>query len=89
MPDWANARRPTDLGPASRIGASEVARVPNEVSEAALAHTIKDRVKAAYLRTDFFEQRKLLMEAWAAHCGSGRTAASSHKLDIPVADQAA
>ena len=68
---------------------SEVARVPNEVSEAALAHTIKDRVQAAYLRTDFFEQRKLLMEAWAAHCGSGRTAASSHKLDIPVADQAA
>ena len=49
---------------------SESARARDEVSEAALAHTIKDRVKAAYLRTDFFEERKLLMEAWSAHCQS-------------------
>ena len=65
---------------------SEAARVPNEVSEAALAHAIKDRVQAAYLRTDFFEQRKSLMEAWARHCGSG---CSGHELHIAVADQAA
>ena len=42
---------------------SESAKVRDEVSEAALAHTVKDRVKAAYLRTDFFEERKLLMDA--------------------------
>ena len=65
---------------------AEVARVPNEVSEAALAHTIKDPVQAAYLRTNFFAQRKSLMEAWARHCGSG---SSSHELHISVADQAA
>jgi integrase len=49
---------------------SETAKARDEVSEAALAHTIKDRVKAAYLRTDFFEERKSLMEAWSAHCQS-------------------
>ena len=43
---------------------SEVEKVADEVSEAALAHTIKDRVKAAYLRTDFFEERQSLMRAW-------------------------
>lgn len=46
-------------------------KVADEVSEAALAHTNKDRVKAAYLRTTFLEERKLLMERWANHCGSG------------------
>ena len=63
---------------------AEVVKVPNEISEAALAH--KDRVQAAYLRTDFFTQRKSLMEAWARHCGSG---SSSHEVHISVADQAA
>ena len=54
--------------PPSRIGALKPAKVRDEVSEAALAHTIKDRVKAAYLRTDFFEDRKSLMEAWSTYC---------------------
>ena len=49
---------------------SEAAKARDEVSEAALAHTIKDRVKAAYLRTDFFEERKSLMETWSTHCQS-------------------
>ena len=47
---------------------SEAAKARDEVSEAALAHTIKDRVKAAYLRTDFFEDRKSLMETWSTFC---------------------
>ena len=68
---------------------SERAHVPDEVSEAALAHTIKDRVKAAYLRTDFFDERRSLMEAWATHCQSGRTSSSSRELHISVADEAA
>jgi len=33
--------------------------------EAALAHTIKDKVEAAYLRTKLFEQRIPLMNDWA------------------------
>lgn len=38
---------------------------PRDVAEAALAHTVKDKVEAAYLRTKFFEQRRELMETWA------------------------
>lgn len=33
--------------------------------EAALAHVVKDKVEAAYLRTSFLEQRRELMETWA------------------------
>ena len=58
---------------------SEAAKVRDEVSEAALAHTIKDRVKAAYLRTDFFEDRKSLMQAWSTYCQSDQPYATSCK----------
>ena len=51
---------------------AEREKVADEVSEAALAHTNKDRVKAAYLRTNFLEERKSLMERWMKHCGSAR-----------------
>ncbi len=43
---------------------------PREIAESALAHTNKDKVEAAYLRGDHFEQRRKLMEAWARHCTS-------------------
>ena len=51
-----------------KVWAAEVAHAQHEVSEAALAHAIPSKVVAAYLRTDFFEERKALMSAWAAHC---------------------
>jgi integrase len=44
---------------------AEAAKVRDEVSEAALAHTIPDKVRAAYLRTRFLEERRALMEGWA------------------------
>ena len=44
---------------------AEVAKVRDEVSEAALAHKIPDKVRAAYLRTSFLEERRQLMRAWA------------------------
>jgi integrase len=40
-----------------------------EVAEAALAHTLADKVEAAYRRGDLFEKRRRLMEDWAAFCG--------------------
>lgn len=40
-----------------------------EVAEAALAHTVRDKVEAAYRRTDLFEARRDLMEAWAQYIG--------------------
>jgi hypothetical protein len=40
---------------------------PREVDEAALAHTIKDKAEAAYARSDVFENRRKMMEAWAGY----------------------
>ena len=51
-----------------KVWAAEIAKTPHEVSESALAHSIPDKVVAAYLRTDFFEERRALMAAWGAHC---------------------
>ena len=41
---------------------------PNEVVEMALAHTISNKVEAAYRRGDLFDKRRQLAEAWAAFC---------------------
>ncbi len=40
---------------------------PREVLEAALAHKVANAVEAAYARTDHFERRRALMDAWAAY----------------------
>lgn len=37
-----------------------------DLAERALAHTIKNAAEAAYHRTDLLEQRRSMMEAWAA-----------------------
>jgi integrase len=40
---------------------------PRDLAERALAHTVKNKVEAAYHRTDLLEQRKDMMEGWARH----------------------
>jgi len=42
-----------------------------DLAERALAHTVANKVEAAYHRTDLLEQRRPLMEAWAVHVFSG------------------
>lgn len=42
---------------------------PREVCEHALAHSLPDKVEAAYRRGDLIEKRILLMQAWADYCG--------------------
>jgi integrase len=51
-----------------RDWAGETRAEGREVVEAALAHTIKDKVEAAYARSDLLEKRRPLMDAWAEHC---------------------
>jgi integrase len=51
-----------------RDWAAEQTNFPREVAEMALAHTIGDKVEAAYRRGDLFEKRRQLMEAWANFC---------------------
>ena len=41
---------------------------PRDLAERALAHTVANKVEAAYHRTDLLEQRRPMMEKWAAHC---------------------
>ncbi|RYY26327.1 MAG: site-specific integrase [Sphingomonadales bacterium] len=48
-----------------------------EIAEAALAHTVSNKVEAAYRRTDFLDKRRLLMLDWAAFCK--KTAVSSNE----------
>lgn len=50
-----------------RDWSAEQTAFPREVCEAALAHTNKDATEAAYFRSDLFEKRRELMEAWAAY----------------------
>ena len=53
---------------AFRDWAAERTNFPREVCEMALAHTIGDKVEAAYRRGDLFSKRRQLMEAWARYC---------------------
>lgn len=46
---------------------SESARADFEIAEAALAHSVGTTVARAYARSDLFERRRDLMEAWARY----------------------
>ena len=50
-----------------RDWAAEETDHPREVVEAALAHVVRNKVEAAYRRTDLFERRRRLMDDWAAY----------------------
>jgi integrase len=52
-----------------RDWAAETTYFANHVIEMALAHTIGDKVEAAYRRADLFLKRIKLMSAWADFCG--------------------
>ena len=59
-----------------RDWAAEQTAFPREVCEAALAHvSAKDATEAAYFRSDLFEKRRQLMEAWATYCATEKQAA--------------
>lgn len=50
---------------------AEETNYPGEIAEVALAHTIPNKVEAAYRRTDFLEKRKAMMADWATFCTNG------------------
>lgn len=50
--DWAGETRPEG----------------REVAEAALAHVVRDKVEAAYARSDLLDRRRGLMDAWGQWC---------------------
>jgi integrase len=76
-----NGEKPTWIDPASgrpvvphgfratfKTWAEETAHFPHSVVEQAMGHHIGTAVERAYSRTDLLEQRRRLMDAWAAHC---------------------
>ena len=53
---------------------------PREVVEAALAHVVKNKVEAAYRRTDLFERRRRLMDEWAEYLAGRRESTAAYRL---------
>jgi integrase len=51
-----------------RDWAAERTSFPREVAEAALSHTLGDKVEAAYRRGDLITKRTKLMDAWGTFC---------------------
>jgi integrase len=56
-----------------RDWAAECTSVAPEVAEAALAHTVGNKVEAAYRRSDLFEKRRVLMQQWGSSCAVTQT----------------
>lgn len=65
-PAWGNLTWPK-VGEFNLANGEQTA-FPAEVCEAALAHTVRDATEAAYFRSDLYEKRRDLMDAWAAYC---------------------
>ncbi|MGK7652425.1 tyrosine-type recombinase/integrase [Roseovarius sp. B08] len=63
--------RPHGFRSSLRTWCAEATDTPENVAEAALAHVTGSKVARAYRRTDFLEQRRVLMERWADHVTGG------------------
>jgi integrase len=63
-----------------RDWAAERTNFPHEVAEMALAHTVGDKVEAAYRRGDLLQKRRQIMEGWARFCAT----ASSLAEVVPI-----
>jgi len=68
-----------------RDWAAERTSFPAEVAEMALAHTVSDKVEAAYRRGDLFEKRRTLAEAWAQFCAASTSAGRVVPIRPPAA----
>jgi integrase len=56
--------------------ASETTGFPNEVTEMALAHAVKNRTEAAYRRGDLLQRRAKLMQQWPTTAPAQRASAA-------------
>ena len=66
-----------------RDWAAERTSFPSEVAEMALAHTISDKVEAAYRRGDLVDKRRRLAEEWAGFCESPPENRAENTADHP------
>jgi integrase len=63
---------------------SERTNFAAEVREMALAHSASDKVEAAYRRSDLFQKRRQLAEAWSKFCATP----SANGQVVPIRQQA-
>ncbi len=66
---------------------AEFAQVRDDVSEAALAHAIPNKVRAAYLRTNFLDERRTLMQRWSDYLSGnadGAKTSGQHAANGPT-----
>lgn len=59
--------RPHGFRSSFRTWCAEATNTPRDVAETALAHSVGSEVERSYRRTDYLEQRRVLMERWAKH----------------------
>lgn len=67
-----------------RDWAAETTGYPGDVVEMALAHSIRNKVEAAYRRGDLFEKRRLLMNAWEKFCNTPSNTSDESGKIIPI-----
>lgn len=68
-----------------RTWVAEETNTPREIAESALAHVNTNKVEASYQRSDFFDKRRPLMEAWAdflADKGADITDINQHRKEL-------
>ena len=58
-----------------RDWAAERTGFPAEVAEMALAHTVSDKVEAAYRRGNLLQKRRQMTDAWAKFCATSSSTA--------------
>jgi integrase len=63
--------RPHGFRTSLRTWLAEATDAPHEIAEAMLAHMVDSGVVRAYRRTDYIEQRRVLVERWADHVTGG------------------
>lgn len=63
-----------------RDWAAEQTSYPREVAEMALAHTVTNKVEAAYRRGNLFEKRQRLMDDWAKYCAISQSGLDGDKV---------
>lgn len=71
-PEWVDPKNGDQIVPHGfrstfRDWAAEISHYPREVVEHALAHSLPDKVEAAYARGTMLERRRPLMEDWALY----------------------
>ena len=78
------AARPHGFRSSLRDWIAETTNTPHEVAETTLGHVVGGKVERAYRRTDFLDQRRKLLEAWARHVRGTLASTSRSTTEDPL-----